>query len=273
MVAETFQVGEYLVEVYNDPSESLSLQRQEKLIQECLLVARNGFGEQYVDEDAVRQRLIKSSTSIVIRNHSKQVVGIAGSSILYLDEGVVIYLQGATVSKKYQTLGLYNLSVAARIMIELKKIDSHHMKDEKIFIATRTQSPLIYRFMHRKLGLFPYPNGYIDKNIKIIARKFSTIIHSNHNHYKNQTINLFDDNVFIIRKSLKIIKDEREILLNIYKDRIPFCTDDDEINEYMKENLNWNNGDALIMIGIYRQKDIVSLFPTINASTLIVPWE
>ena len=45
-------------------------------------------------------------------------------------------------------------------------------------------------------------------------------------------------------------------MASIYGAHIPFCHDDPEINLYMEKNLNWENGDALIMLGRYCQERV-----------------
>lgn len=260
MTLETYQVGEHLIEAYHNPLKNLSLKAQKKLIGEFMPVAQNGFDGQTVDEESVRRHLLKTSTTIVIRQSSSQVMGIAGSSVLAIDGYKIIYLQGGVISKHCRDHGLYRLAMAGRIMAEVKKLDPVWTKNKKVLIAGRTQNPLVYKFMHRKLGTFPNPDGYIDENLKNNARKLVQNIYEQFSDFQSSQGCIFDDNVFVERRSFGEILDNQEVGLNLYGNRIPFCKDDNAINEYMRRNLNWNNGDALIMLGYYQRQDLLSLF-------------
>ena len=259
-VNEAYLVGDYWIEVYHNPSTNLNLRSQEELIQECMPVVHSGFGQLHVDKDVVRRHLLDTSTSLVIRDESNRVVGVAGSSVISIDEYRVIYLQGGTISKECRDYGLYKVIVATRVMAEVNKMDNDCVKQKKIFIGTRTQNPIIYKFMHRKLKMFPYTNGYINNEVKYIATKFSNFICDNYNDFQCSEKYVFDHNTFVARKAHRCISDDKNIGLSIYGYMIPFCKDDDEINQYMKDNLHWNNGDALIMLGYYSQQDVLALF-------------
>lgn len=260
MVTEAYQFGAYFVEVYDDPSFNLCQSLQDDLAQECMSVAKNAFGDKHIDEEVVRRRVLRTSTSIVIRNEFDQIVGIGGSTVQKIDGDIIIYLQGATISKKFQDNGLYKLIMYARIIAGLKKIYEKCMEGENILIGGRTQSPLVYRFMHKKLGVFPYPNGYINEKIKYTAKRFAKYVYLNYSDFQPLDNYVFDENTFVLRKSFKSSLDGKENGLNLYGHNIPFCKGDNDINQYMIQNLNWSNGDALIMLGYYRQKDVEALF-------------
>jgi hypothetical protein len=260
MVSEAYPVGEYVVEVYDNPSANLSLHAQEKLIRDCMPLAQNGFGAQHIDAEVVRQHVLRTSTSIVIRKEFDQVVGVAGSSVLKIDEHLIIYLQGAVISKECQDHGLYKLTVAARVMAEVKKIDEFYIKNNKVLIGTRTQNPLVYKIMHRKLKLFPYPNGYIDSIVKYVAKKFANKINEKFNSFQSLYGRFFDNNTFVAKGLFTHTSDNNKTGLNIYGFGIPLCKDDNEINQYMTTNVNCHRGDALIILGYFCQKGIAALW-------------
>lgn len=260
MVTVTYQVGEHKIEAYHDPLTNLSLAAQQTLIGEFMPVAQNGFDGQTVDEESVRQHLLKTSTTIVIRHSFNQIVGVAGSSILDIDGYKIIYLQGGVISKDCRDHGLYRLAMAGRILAEVKKLEPVWTKNKKLLIAGRTQSPIVYKFMHRKLGTFPNPDGYIDKDLKNKAKKLVKNIYEQFSDFQSSQGCIFDDNVFVARRSFGTILDDQEIGINLYGNSIPFCKNDNMINEYMIRNINWNNGDALIMLGYYRPQAVLSLF-------------
>ena len=259
MLNNSYNIGLYYVEIYDDPLKNLSRNSQEELIKNCLPLARNSFGEKYTDEDIVKLHIFNTSTTVIIRNEFSQVVGAAGSSIINIDDYMVIYFQGAIISKECRVGGLHKFAVAARIMTEIGKINENYVNKKKVLIGGRTQNPLVYKFYHRKLGMFPYTNGHIDKEIKHISKKLAMIIHDEYSDFKYSNKFEFDDNVLVSRNSLRYISNGKEKGLNLYGNSIPFCKDDKDINQYMRENLDWNNGDALIMLGYYDPHNVAAL--------------
>lgn len=256
---ENYNTGDYFYEIYNDPSRNLSKNIQEDLIKECLPLAKNSFGERYADEEVIRQHIFRTSTTIIIRDEFHQAVCAAGSSIINIEDYMVIYFQGAIVSEACRVSGLHKFAVAARIMTDIDKINQDYVHEKRVLIGGRTQNPLVYKFYHRKLGMFPYTNGYIDSKIKYISKKLAMIIYDEYSDFKYSDQFVFDDNVLVSRKSLRYISNGKEVGLNLYGDSIPFSKDDEDINQYMRQNLDWNSGDALIMLGYYDPHNVAAL--------------
>jgi hypothetical protein len=272
VVCAAYQVGEYVVEVYDNPATNLSPSAQDKLIQDCLSVAQDGFGTQHVDAEVVRRHVLHVSTSVIIRQGYDQVIGIAGSSVLQIENHRIIYLQGATILNACRSRGLYKLSVAVRILAEAQKLEANGVGNSNVLIGTRTQNPIIYEILHRNLKLFPYTCGYVDNDIKDIAQKFSRKIYAQFNDFDSSVEHEFDSDYFVARKSFMCMLEDKKFGLNIYGSNTPFCKDDDEINKYMRENINYENGDALIILGYYCQQKVSALLKNntleINAAVL-----
>jgi hypothetical protein len=264
VISKAYRTGSYWIEVYDNPSVNLAPQLQDQLIQECMPVVQNGFVEQNIDEEVVRRHIFRTSTSIIIRNKYRCIIGVAGSSIIDIDEYKIIYLQGATILKEYRDYGLHKLTLAIRLFEDAKKVGKELIENRKLLVGGRTQNPLVYKFFHRNLDLFPSPNGYIDEKIKDTANKFSIKIRENYSDFKFSYGSYFNTNTFVINNSLGRLLDGREDGLNLYGKNIPFCKNDNEINSYMKNNLDWENGDALIMLGYYEKKNVMSLFRNKN---------
>lgn len=260
MITETYQVGEFLVETYDDPSVNLSPSDQERLIREFIPVASGGFDKHEFNEDVVRRHFLNTSTTIVIREGSGQVAGFAGSSILDIGTDKVIYLQGGTIAKSCRDRNLYRIAIGARIMADVRKISKEYVDNKKVFIAGRTQSPIGYKFMHRKLGVFPYPNGYIYRTLKNKAVKVAQKIYEEFSDFQSSEGVMFDTNSFVLKRSFGLVSGGEESGYSLYGNDIPFCKDDDAINQYMVKHIDWNNGDALILLGYYNKQDVLALF-------------
>lgn len=257
---ETYQVGEFLIEAYDDPSVNLSLSAQQRLIREFTPVADDGFDKHDFKEEVVRRHFLSTSTTIVIRERTGRVAGFAGSSLLDVDEDKVIYLQGGTIARSCRDRSLYRIAVGARILAEVRKINKHYVDNNRVLIAGRTQNPITYKFLHRKLGFSPYPDGYVHHELKHKAKKIAQKIYDAFSDFKSSEGCIFNANFFVLKRSFGSMSGGEESGYSLYGDNIPFCKNDDAINRYMKQHLDWHNGDALVMLGYYNKQDVLDLF-------------
>lgn len=260
MIIETYQVGDFLIEAYDHPSVNLSLPAQQTLIREFTPIADDGFDKHDFEEAVVRRHFLSTSTTIVIRERSGQVAGFAGSSLLDIDEDKIIYLQGGTIARSCRARNLYRIAIGARILAEVRKIDKHYIDNGRVLIAGRTQNPITYKLLHRKLGFFPHPDGYIHNGIKNKAKKVAEIIYSNFSDFQSSEGCMFDTDSFVLRRTFGSISGGKESGYCLYDNDIPFCNDDDAINQYMETHIDWHNGDCLLMMGYYNKQDVLNLF-------------
>ena len=260
MITETYQVGEFLVETYDNPSVNLTLSDQERLVREFTPAAKNSFNQPDFDEGVLRRHYLTTSTTIVVRGSSGNVAGFAGSSILEIDDDKVIYLQGGVISESCRDRGLYRILIGSRILANVKKIRMDDRDHRKVLIAGRTQNPLVYKFMHRKLGVFPHPDGYIHHDLINKAKKITQKIYEKFSDFHSSEGCVFDTSSFVLKRAFGSESGGEESGYSLYGNNIPFCKDDDAINQYMKNHIDWHNGDTLIMLGYYNKQDVLALF-------------
>ncbi len=125
----------------------------------------------------------------------------------------------------------------------------------KYIFLTRTQNPRLYRAVHKIMGLLPNPKGIIDSRIKIVGRQLANALYEidfSHGHAAKTFV--FDDNTFIAKAAYKNGNQQLDEV-DIYNSKIPFCHDPD-IDNYMRKNLDWKNGDALILLGYYNNEKV-----------------
>ena len=144
---------------------------------------------------------------------------------------------------------------------EKNKIKKAGINRNYILLAARTQNPISFKFSTRTLGLFPYPDGTIDDTIRNIGKKFTESLYDKH-HVEHGKQIVFDDQTFIERGAYKSVT--QTSVNGVYPSGIPFCHDDDEINQYMNQHLNWQNGDALILMGYYDEEKINRMFEEVQ---------
>ncbi len=223
----------------------------------------------YDQKRRIWRRVIDTSTSVLVKSRENHLVGFASYSVNKVDEFDIIYLQSGAISNNHQNRGIWHCLLSYRISDAIRKIASQNGEDytDHILIGGRTQSPLVYRFLHRKLGCFPNPDGTTDPKIKTVARKFAKLLYDHQRCHGNQYEFHFDDETFVTRHAYKkaySFESKARYMntgANIFAHKIPFCDDDDEINFYMKEHMNWEDGDVITPLGYYNAEKINQLLP------------
>ena len=262
MEVSKFSLGSYEFEILVNPRENASKTYQDYLTLECTNVARDGFGNPDMSSDEIEARILDTSMSVFVRDRSGKIFAFSTSSVKTIDDYYVIYLPSTVVAKKYAGKRIHNVTLYLRVCEEIKNIKKidQSVSEDHILIAGRTQSPLVYRILNRKLGLYPNPDGSCDDKIRVVAEKLAHGLCGYPDDMPFPNPFLFDQDHLISKKAYKLISETEEIGVNLYDSSIPFCQSDDEINTYMKNYLDWQNGDALIMIGPYCQDKVQDMF-------------
>lgn len=121
-------------------------------------------------------------------------------------------------------------------------------------IATRTQSPLVYSAMCRKLNLHPSAD-FISEEVKTLAQKVAKRLYESYSSFKSKNGLVFDKEHLIIRKAYGYFcEDGKEMGVSMYGKNIPFCKDDFVANQFMQDFIDFNNGDAVLCIGRFDRK-------------------
>lgn len=251
--------GDYRVEVINDPGAHIEESSVENLITECTELSRSSFGSPHIRRELIRHHILEQSTTVFGRDHSGKLFGFGSSKIMTIGEFYIIYLQ--CIANEYKGKGFHKVFLPFRLIEGLKQIKRIDpcVSDKNIFIGAKTQSPITYRTANKVMGLFPNPDGFIDKRISIIARKFVKHIYDDDRSLHHDLRPLtFNDKTFVAKGIYKTADHGTLDNYSLYKSKIPFCHDR-ETNNYMKENLDWKNGDALILLGYYNNEKVKAL--------------
>lgn len=249
MNAKIYEFADYTVEVIHNPSHNLPKKLQAELVAECTELSRNSFGNPHIEEEFVRHCILESSTTVFGRDYKGQLFGYTSNRVHIVEQYCVIYLQSIAIMERYKGTGLRRMMHSIKMIEEIYQIRQLALTFKHILIAVWTQSPMSVQFLVRELDLFPKPNGFIDHNIKRISKKIVNHLYGAHKN--NPQLIMFDEENFVERGAYQSITQIGAH--GVYPLGIPFCHNDDEINDYMKQHLNWQNGDALILLGHYRE--------------------
>ena len=113
-------------------------------------------------------------------------------------------------------------------------------------LLRNNSNPIVFKFAARHLGLFPQPNGEIESNIQCLGRELVNYLYSD-NYVRDGREISFDERYFVEKGAYRTATQVSEN--GVYPSGIPYCQDDDEINQYMDRHINWRNGDALFLLG------------------------
>jgi hypothetical protein len=249
------------VEVVRNLAHSMPQSLQDELVWECTELSRDSFENLDIKEEFVRFCVLNSSIVLFGRNYENRLIGYSSNSIKNIDKYHILYLQSSVIMKIYQGRGLQKTLFSVKMTEEKSRIKKENTDLNCILLASRTQNPVVFKFFTRNLGLFPYPDGTIDNTIRNIGKRFAESFYDKHHvEYGKQIV--FDDQTFVEKGAYKSVTQTG--VNGVYPSGIPFCRDDDEINQYMNQHLNWQNGDALILMGYYDEEKINQMYEEVQ---------
>ena len=252
-----YRFSNYTVEVINNPINILSPSWQDKLVEECIALSRDSFGNSNIKREFVKHCVLNSSILVLGRDYDDRLFGYSSNSVKLIEGYIIIYLQSIAILERFQGMGLRHILSSIKMIEDVYKIKTLGIDSNRILIAARTQNPLVFKFAARYLGLFPQPDGAIDSTIRDISDKFVKCLYDVHNVEQGQKV-LFDNQYFVERGAYKSVT--QTSIHGVYPSGIPYCRDDDEINQYMNQHLDWQNGDALVMLGHYKEEIMNKMF-------------
>ena len=261
MYIKVYKFEDYLVEVVQELAHNLPQSLQDELIGECTDLSRDSFGNPDIKEEFVRFCILNSSSAVFIRDYANKLIGYTSHNIKKIKRFYIIYFQSIAILKEYQGLGLFKVLISVKMIERKNRIRKEGINSDHILIACRTQNPLAFKFVMKNLDLFPKPDGTIDKFIRNIGKKFAESLYDKHHVEYGKQIE-FDDQTFVERGAYKSVT--QTSINGVYPSGIPFCHDDDEINQYMNQHLNWQNGDALILMGYYDEEKINRMYEEVQ---------
>lgn len=263
---ETFQLGKFTIELVDDPATTLKPHQREELIRQSIPVARKGFRNEAVTESDIITHAIEISTGVYVKDAAGNLIGFSGCVPENVLGRTVIHLKGTVLLPEYQGVGLYGVLTPVRILREAERYDA-----TELLIGTRTQSPVVYRFMSRKVGLYPKVDEPTPEELKPIAEAYAAIVREKHSDFQSKYGLDFDRDALVIRRAYGMVDEYgNESGFCMYGDDIP-GRDDEEVNRFIKDNLDLPNGDAVLLIGpVSREKNLDILR---NAACRLVTYD
>jgi len=256
-----YNFEDFNIEIINDPKVNIDKSSIEDLILECTNLSRDSFGCLGISKELIKRHLLETSILMIGKDLLGKIIGFCSTKIVKIENFHIVYFQCVVVSNRYKKNGLYNIFIPLRIIegVKLiKKIDSIFDKNN-ILIGGRTQNPVAFRVVNKLIGSFPTPNGFIDERIRHIGKSFAKSIYDDdckHNDYVHPFD--FNEETFIAKSAYKTSSNNQMNEVDLYNSNIPF-SNDYNVNNYMKENINWKNGDAIISLGYYNSDKIKNL--------------
>lgn len=242
---ETYTLGSFVVELVDDPERSLDEKIKEKYIRESIPSARKAYRNEKITEYDIIIHAINVSTGVYIKDANDTLIGFSTCVPETAEDFLVTHLKGTVMSPEYQGHGIYGILTSLRILREAEK-HTHG----NLLVGTRTQSPIVFRMMTEKLGLYPNINENIPNAYKSVAETYARIIRDKHSEFKSVKGLEFDPETFIISRAYGAVDEKgREYGFSMYGEKIPWLKDNDKINNYIKEHLDIQNGDAFLLLG------------------------
>ncbi len=258
---ETFKLGEFRIELMDDPAGTLSQEERNKIVAESIPVARKGFGNEGVTESDIYTHAIEVSTAVFVRNTSGQLLGFSGCVPETVLGRTVIHLKGSAVIPEFQGHGFYSFLTPIRILNEAGRYGG-----SKMLIGTRTQSPVVFRFMSKKLGFFPKLDEPIPAELKPVAAAYAAVVREKHSDFKSKSGLQFDKDTFVIHRAYGGTNDRgEEYGFCMYGKNVPWIKDDEQVNKFMQNQLDLNDGDAFLLLGYFsKEKNLATLREAVN---------
>ena len=251
---ERLLIGNYKVDVIDNPKQTLTKKELDDLVQACIPVARKGFGNEGVTESDIYTHAVEVNTGIYIRNEQGELIGFGGSSLEEVGEKSVVHLKGAAILPEYQGKGLYSILTPLRAIREAEK------NGPEVYIGTRTQNPRVFEYMSNRLGFYPKVDETPEKNLEKIAETYATLVNEKHSDFRSKGGVGFNKESFVVKRAYGFVNEEGEEQgFCMYGENMPQAKDS-RIDNYLQKNLDFSNGDAMILVGKFDEKTYMKAY-------------
>jgi hypothetical protein len=143
------------------PNETLSDSNKEIFLRDTLQLARAGFGPGVTEED-VKNHVLMTPTIVYLIEEEGKSIGFSSYREFEFGSENILYLDGIVVQPSQQGKGLF------------KKINDIQLgQEDYTLLATRTQSPVIYRALQKldRMGkMYPNPETETPERIRNVLK-------------------------------------------------------------------------------------------------------
>src|SRR3989344_2718146 len=195
---KTINLNKYKLDIIDNPELVLSERDKINIIDQCVIVARESFGNETITKNDVYIHSIKATTAIYVRDNLDygKIIGFGSSAPEYIDENLMIHLKGSAVLPNHQKNDLYKIILPTRLILESKKL-----KTPDFFCGSRTQNPRVFQTMTKRLGMFPQIGLETDEEIKDLAERYAIIIQEKHSDFVPKGGVKFDRDSMVVRRA------------------------------------------------------------------------
>ncbi len=240
---ERLLIGAYKIDIIDEPRKTLTKAELDQLGTAAIPIVRKGFRNDNITESDIRTHALDVDTGIYIRGEDGELIGFGGSGLEEIDGRSVVHLKGAAILPEYQGKGLYNILTPLRAIREAEK------NGPEVYVGTRTQNPRVFEYMTGKLGLHPHINEAPAKDLEDLAESYAQLVRDKHSDFRSREGAGFEKDTFVVKRAYGFIdKQGVERGFCMYGDNLPHAKDKN-IDDYLNKNLDFDNGDAMILIG------------------------
>jgi hypothetical protein len=241
---KSLKLGELTFEIVHRPLETLTKELMEEYKTASVPAARNGFGNPNITESDIELHVLKSNTTIFVRDVSGSILGFSSSDIINVNGTPIIYLQGTAISRTDQGKGIYNVFNPLRIVCEMDGLGL-----TEAYVGTRTQSPITFWNMVKKFEMFPRPKQETPEEIGKIAESLAQDLYDNHSDFQHPGGLTFNPKTLVHKMAYGNMVNGVPTGFCMYGNNIPWVKEDQEINDFLRANVDFQNGDAMILLG------------------------
>ncbi|MDQ6700980.1 MAG: hypothetical protein M3Z36_12440, partial [Acidobacteriota bacterium] len=230
------------------------------LIEECIPAARSAFGSERVEDSDIEKHAMEVSTAIFVREPQGTLIGFASNFREQIGGRDFVYLEGTALRAEWQGNRLYAPLIALRILIGARLSPSGSP-----LVTTRTQTPVVVKTMITKFGAYPRMREHTPDYLRDLAEAYAAVVREKHSDRQSAGGLQFDRDYLVVRRAyLRDLPDGGETGVCMYGDdeNIPWCQgspEDAEINAFIRERLDHQNGDAFLMIAEFDDRKTVAV--------------
>jgi hypothetical protein len=257
--AAKFKFGKFTLEIVERPNDTLPVKDRAALVKECIPAAQSAFGWEGVTESDIEKHAMDVSTAIFVRDPHGILIGFSSNFREQVGGRDFVYLEGTALRAEWQGNHLYAPLIALRILIGARLSSSAPL------VTTRTQTPVVFKTMIKRFGAYPRMRERTPDHLRDLAEAYASVAREKHSDRQSASGLQFDRDYLVVRRAyLRYLPDGGETGVCMYGDdaKIPWCKgspEDGEMNKFIREHLDHQNGDAFLMIGEFDEQRTVDV--------------
>lgn len=219
--------GELKVSLIRYPMQTIAEERLPLLLDQCVEVARGGFGNPNVTESDVRIHALEVEYGAFVFEDNRCTV-FSSAELLDLGSGPMIYMAGSVIGPAMQGRGAYELLNVLRLALGSACAAQ--------WWGTRTQSPRVCQAF-RKFGSYPFDDAD-DAAHASVAQELAQLLYDEKSDYQRPGGMAFDPQASVMQAAYE---------QQMYP--IVPAASDAIVLDYFDRSIDMGRGDAAILVG------------------------